>query len=265
LKDQSWLSVTHSYFDATEHADYFDTSGLDASVYPAFVPFVLPEGLDVDLVLYPIYARSKIDLSLHGYGTDGNQRFEIKLGEWRTPEGGMRHLAIRKLVRDQGIHDSPGLYVLQLRGQDHKLPARITYGLDFHEGDSLGTNISASAYLAKSWGLGRRTWKWGPVVLQKGGRNLIMVAAFSKMRGECLMRSATLTLYARHGQVAQMKFDLRGSASLTLVAEELMAAAGYASSEGDILWYVLRSDSATFDVNQVCISADGLVGGDHSF
>jgi hypothetical protein len=265
LKDHSWLSVTHSYFDATEHSDYFDTSGLDASLYPAFIPFVLPEGLDVDLGLYPIYSRSTIDLCLQGYCTDGNKRFEINLGEWRTPDGGMRHLEIRKLVRAQGIEDSPGLYVLQLRGKDHKLPARITYGLDFHVGDSLGTNISASAYLAKTWGAGRRTWKWGPVVIQKGGRNLIMVTAFSKIRGEFLESRATVTLYARHGQVAQMTFDLRGNAALTLVAEELMAAAGFAPSGGDILWYVLRSDFVTLDVNQVFISADGLVGGDHSF
>lgn len=265
LRDKSWLSVTHSYFDATEHSDYFDTSGLDPSVYPAFVPFVLPEELDVDLVLYPIYARSTIDLRLQGYGTDGNLRFEINLGEWRSPEDGMRHLKIRKLVRDQGIDDSPGLYVLQLRGKNHQLPARITYGLDFHAGDSLGTNISSSAYLAKTWGSGRRTWKWGPVVAKKGGRNLIMVTAFSKIREEFLERKATLTFYARHGPVAQKTLDLRGNAALTLVAEDLMAAEGYVPSDGDILWYVLRSDHATLDVNQVCISSDGLVGGDHSF
>jgi hypothetical protein len=102
-------------------------------------------------------------------------------------------------------------------------------------------------------------------VAQKGGRNLIMVTAFSKIREEFLERKATLTFYAQNGPVAQTTLDLRGNAALTLVAEDLMAAEGYIPSEGDILWYVLRSDHATLDVNQVYISADGLVGGDHSF
>ncbi|RZJ19062.1 MAG: hypothetical protein EOO54_15125, partial [Haliea sp.] len=152
LKDQSWLSVTHSYFDATEHLDHVDTSTLEAGVHPAFVPFNLADGLDVDLVLYPIYARAAMQLRLQAFDSAGMQRADIDLGGYRTPQDGVRRIDVRRVLRDANVEAAPGLYVLQFTAVDHLLPARITYGLNFRVGDALGTNISASAYLAKSWG-----------------------------------------------------------------------------------------------------------------
>jgi len=265
LKDQSWLSVTHSYFDATDHQDYFDTRSLPAGVHPAFVPFNLADGLDADLVLYPIYARAGLQLRLQAFDAGGRPRADLDLGGWRTPDDGLRRIDVRAVLREHGVPALPGLYVLQFTAPDHKLPARITYGLNFRVGERLGTNISASAYLAKSWGAGKRSWKWGPVVARPGSRNLIMVSAYSKQDGSAPVRTGSVALYARHGEVARQEFTLPGDGALTLEAEALLAAAGYASADGDILWYVMRSDQPTLDVNQVCISADGLVGGDHAF
>lgn len=265
LPDQSWLSVTHSYFDATGHHDYFNTATLDAGIYPAFVPFNLADGLDVDLVLYPIYARSTLALRLEGWDAQGQRRFEIGLGSWRTPEDGVRRLDVRQLLAQHGQLASDGLYVLQIEAEGHRLPARITYGLNFRVGAQLGTNISASAYLAKSWGVAKRAWKWGPVVARPGSRNLMMISAFSKEKGACVVREGRLALYDRGGLVASTGFSLQGNAGVTLVAEELLAQAAYTPGEGDILWYVVQSEHATLDVNQVCVSADGFVGGDHCF
>jgi len=265
LKDHSWLSITHSYFDATEHDDYVDTSTLDAGVHPAFIPFNLTDGLDVDLVLYPIYARARMQMRLQAFDSAGLLRAEIDLGDYRTPEDGLRRIDVRGLLREHGVASLSGLYVLQFSAGNHKLPARITYGLNFHVGGRLGTNISASAYLAKSWGAGRRTWKWGPVVARDGGRNLVMLSAFSKEKDANLLRDGTVTLYGRQGMVARRVFALQGNSGLTVDAEELLAAAGHVAEAGEILWYVVQSEHATLDVNQVCISAHGLVGGDHCF
>ncbi len=265
LVDQSWLSVTHSFFDATTHKDYFDTSGLDPEVHPAFVPFNLVDGLEVDLVLYPIYARAALVLRLQGYYANGQCRFDFDLGAWRSPEDGLRRLDVRKLLAAQGQQATAGLYVLQIAAPDHQLPARITYGLNFHVGGQLGTNISASAYLAKSWGMAKRAWKWGPVVAKKGARNLIMISAFSKEKGAHVVREGTLTLHDRQGAVATTSFRLDGNTGLTINAEDLLAQSGYVPAADAILWYVLQSDHATLDVNQVCISAEGFVGGDHCF
>jgi hypothetical protein len=265
LPDQSWLSVTHSYFDATEHVDYFNTATLDTGIYPAFIPFNLVDGLDVDLVLYPIYARATLALRLEGWNSQGQHRFDIDLGSWRTPEDGLCRLDVRRLLAKDGQVACDGLYVLQIKAEDHRLPARITYGLNFRVGEKLGTNISASAYLAKSWGLAKRTWKWGPVVARRGSRNLVMISAFSKEKGACVAREGTLDLYSHLGLLTSFGFRLNGNAGVTLVAEELLAEASHRPGEGEILWYVVKSEHPTLDVNQVCVSGDGFVGGDHCF
>ena len=265
LKDCSWFSITHSYFDATDHDDYFDTSDLDAHVRPAFIPFVLVDSLDVDLLLYPIYARSSMRLRLQGFDAEGSERCDLLLDDYRTPEDGMRRLAIRELLAERSVPATAGLYVLQFDAEGHKLPARITYGLNYHTADKLGTNISASAYLSKTWGAGKRAWKWGPVVALNGGRNLIMICSVSTKKGVHAICAGTLALYDRNGCVLTKAFKLQSNSCVTLVGEELMVESGYFPKAGDILWYVVQSAEAALDVNHVCISADGFVGGDHSF
>lgn len=265
LKDQSWLSITHSYFDATGHLDYFDTSGLAADVYPAFIPVNLESGVDVEMVLYPIYARAELALALQAFDADGHERFSIPLGSFRSPESGLRRLDIRQLVTQAGHDALDGLYVLQISAPGHKVPARITYGLNFRVGGKLGTNISASAYLAKSWGLGRRSWRWGAVPILKGGYNLVMISAFSKEKHAAPRREGKLTLHDSKGPVASREFSLQGNSCITIRAEDLLSASNYAASAGDILWYVMESPDAAMDVTGISISADGYVGGDHSF
>lgn len=265
LRDGSWLSVTHSYFDATAHQDYFDTALLPAGVYPAFIPFNLSDGLDLDLVLYPIYARCHLLLSLQGFDADGNERMRLDLGSYDSPETGLRRLDIRQLLARHGVAATAGLYVMQIEAPSHQLPARITYGLNYRVGNRLGTNISASAYLAKSWGMGKRSWRWGAVPVLPGGYNLIMIAAFSKNQPERPVREGCLTIHDRGGPVASTGFSLRGNSGISLRAEDLLAESGYLPVEGDILWYVMESAHPTLDVTGVTVSADGYVGGDHSF
>lgn len=265
LKDQSWLSVTHSYFDATGHQDFFDAHSLPAGDYPAFIPFNLPLELDVALILYPIYARSTLDLRLQGFDANGALAYSLCLGSYASPGDGMRRLNIRMLLADAGFVPSEGLQVLQITTSDGLIPSRITYGLDFSTKGRLGTNISASAYLAKTWGMGKRSWRWGPVVALPGARNIVMLSAFGKKAGDATIREVTLTLHDSEGPVASRQFVLAGNSAVNIVAEDLMVSAGYVPQPGSVLWYVVESPHASLDVNQVCVSAEGFVGGDHCF
>lgn len=265
LKDGSWLSVTHSYFDAVEHQDYFDTSTLEPGICPAFIPFNLEDELNVEMVLYPIYARSEMKLSLQGFDGEGRERVCFDLDSYRSPESGLRRLDIRQLLAQRGTEALPGLYVLHFSAASHKLPARITYGLNYYVGDRLGTNISASAYLAKSWGVGKRSWRWGAVPIVEGGRNLIMIPAFGKRKGEHALREGTLTIHDRNGPVASAPFSLPGNSGVTFCAEDMFATCAYVPATGDILWYVMESPHAALDVTGISVSAEGFVGGDHSF
>jgi len=265
LKDQSWLSITHSYFDATGHQDFFETTSLPAGAYPAFIPFNLPSELDVTLVLYPIYARSVLDLRLQGFDARGALKYSISLGSYASPDDGIRRFDVRELLAEAGFHWTEGLQVLQIAAADGRIPSRITYGLNFSAKGRLGTNISASAYLAKSWGTGKRSWRWGPVVALPGARNIIMLSGFGKTAGDSTVREGAVTLHDCGGPVASCPFVLAGNSAVNIEAEHLMASVGYVPRPGSILWYVVESQHASLDVNQVCVSAEGFVGGDHCF
>ena len=265
---ERWLSVTHSFFDATEHLDYFETSQLDSGVCPAFIPFVLPEHLNLELVLYPIYSRSKMRLSLLGFDEHGSEILQLQLADYQTPEGGIRRLNIRQLLAVGSRPASCSLYILRFAPSDKQwLPCRITYGLNFYTGRRLGTNISSSAYISRSWGLGTRSWKWGAIALLEGATNLIIVCAFRNAAASSITNTAegSLKIYDRQGLVAQSSFTLKDCTSQTFNAEDVLAKVAYNYQKNSILWYVVESVQPWLDVVGVTVSAQGNVGGDHSF
>jgi hypothetical protein len=263
-----WMTVTHSFFDATTTEDYFETSELANDVCPAFIPFVLPAHLNVTLVLYPIYSPCAMQLSLLGYSNDGTVQFSVDVGTYKTPSGGIRRLDIRDLLANAELPFDCSLYVLRFDpvGALH-LPNRITYGLNFHYGERLGTNISASAYVARSWGKGQRSWKWGAVALGEGDVNEIMVCAF-RNAGEAAgiaIALGTISIYDQQGIVASTQFSLKDGTARTFNAETLVAQSGCRATTDSILWYVVESSQAWLDVVGITVSAQGNVGGDHSF
>jgi hypothetical protein len=265
LPDQSWLSITHSYFDAVGHDEYYDSSTLPADTHPAFVPFALIEGIDLDLVLYPILARCDLQLALQCFDNHGHSRAAIDLGSYRSPEDGIRRLDIRSLLAQHKIAADAGLYVLQITARNNKIPTRITYGLNYRIGQKLGTNISSSAYMAKSWGARGRSWRWGPIATQHGSQNKVAVVGFRKEKTFDGTVDFSVLLYNHGGLVAQQDFVMAANGCTIVEAEAMLAAAGYVPADGEILWYVVQSKSASLDAAQICLSADGFIGGDHCF
>jgi hypothetical protein len=260
-----WLSITHSFFDANEQADYFSTEHLASNACPAFIPFVLPTQLDVDLILYPIYSRCTMRLSLIGYDNEGKTQFTLALPDYQTPEDGIRRLVVRDLLTQHALLGNCSLYVLRFDPVNTQLlPNRITYGLNFHQGHRLGTNISASAYVARSWGIGQRSWKWGAVALSEGGYNQVMVCAYRNASGTDTAEG-TVAIYDLHGLVVKKTFTLKDCTACTFHAEALLAEVHYAAQTDSILWYVVESAQAWLDVVGITVSAQGNVGGDHSF
>ena len=263
-----WLSVTHSFFDATGQEDFFSTVDIDDDVCPAFIPFVLPAHSDLDLVLYPIYSPCTMRLSLTGFDADGSKQFNLPLGNFQTPKDGVRRLDIRELLKQHRLSLSCSLFVLRFDSSDEqRLPNRITYGLNFHQSRHIGTNISASAYVVRSWAIGSRSWKWGAIVLSAGASNQVMVCAFKNRVWPAGADTAvgSFCIYDRTGLVVHIPFVLKNQTSQIFSAEELLDCANYAVSADAIVWYVVESPQAWLDVVGITVSAQGNVGGDHSF
>ena len=79
--DGSWMSVTHSYFDCTNHKDYYKDDEFSADEIPCFAPFHLFENLEVELVIYPIMAKSLVKFSMECFDKKGVSRAIIEMPE----------------------------------------------------------------------------------------------------------------------------------------------------------------------------------------
>lgn len=262
----SWLSVTHSYFDTTGHDDYFDATALDEKLYRCFIPFNLVDGLETELVFYPIMAPANLQLTLQCFDDTGRRSAQISVTPcFDSASTQMERINVRKLLHENGIMDNKGLYCLQIEAENDRLPARVTYGLNYSGKNPIGCNISSSAYMAKSYETGKRSYLWGPLMFRSGGRNIILVSHLKKLKEDRSTSDFKVSLFGDNGIVACENFRSPNGTCANMEAEELLKTANYRPRENEVLWYVLESSDPSYVCNQIHISADGFVGGDHSF
>ncbi len=262
--DQSWLSITHSYFDTTTHHDYYDVK--ESSGSPCFVPFNLVEGLDVDLVFYPIFSPAILSFALECFDHKGKQRALIDLeSQFNSTDSNMYRIDVRKILKANSIQENEGLYCLHISAKDHKIPTRISYGLNYRSGLKLGCNISTSALMEKSYGISGRAYRWGPISLRDGGKNFILASHISKEKEPEGSSDFELTLFDASGVILNEKFTLANSTGVNLCTEDLLDKVNFKSSHGDFLWFVLESANPYYECNLIHVSKDGYIGGDHAF
>lgn len=264
--DRSWMSVTHSYFDCTGHDDYYKNDDFSADEIPCFAPFHLFEGLDVELVFYPIMAKTVVKFSMECFDSEGCSRAIIEMPETFNTAGSQAHrIDVRKWLAAGGVEAQDALYCVYVNPVEGRIPTRVTFGLNYRNGQQLGTNISSSVLMATSHGVRARSWLWGPAVQGDGARNIIMVSHKSKVRDSRETAQFTLILYGQHGQVAEKTYETTNGMAKNIVPEDLLREVDYAPQSGEVLWYSLQSDSSSYFCNQLHISREGFVGGDHSF
>jgi len=264
--DGNWLGVTHSYFDNSDHADYYETNTFEPDQYPCFVPVNLVDGLETEIVLYPILAPSRLSMRLDCFDSDGASRRVIDL-PGRMEGAGRRQVRVdlRAALHDARVEATEGLYVLHIEPEDGRLPTRITFGLNYRVGDTPGCNISSSVLMAPSYAARARAWLWGVVACRPGGGNKILISHFSKVKHDESVATVELTLYGRSGEICATRHELANGTALNADAEALLADVGYQSAPDEFIWYVARSDNPALIANQIHISANGHIGGDHSF
>lgn len=261
-----FIGITHSYFDCTEHSDYYELSKFSPEIFPCFVPVNLVEGVDVDLIFYPIQSKATLTFALQCFDPQGAQRAWIELDEELDTDGNRQvRLDLRRTLAAAGQPAVEGMYCLHIDAKQGQLPARIAFGLNYRIGEMPGTNISSSVLVASSHGAKSRSWLWGSVPCMPDARNLIMISHMSREKSARSPAEYVLTLHNREGEVARHSGVLANGAGVNLAAEDILATAGYRPQNQEILWYVVQSSNPSLISNQIHISRDGRVGGDHSF
>ncbi|MEQ8443888.1 MAG: hypothetical protein RIM33_07395 [Alphaproteobacteria bacterium] len=261
-----FVGVTHSYFDCNQTEDYYDIAEFDSDTYPCFVPVNLVAGVDVDVVLYPIQSPAELTFSVQAFNDDGSVRATIDYPDtFVTNSGRMFRLDPKAFLKSAGVDADDEMVCIQIASKSGKIPARITFGLNYHIGEKPGCNISSSVLMASSHGAKSRSWLWGAAVHQPGGRNLALISHMPKAKSDHSAPEFTFELYNRDGLVASTGGRIRAGTGLNIEIEQVLADAGYTPGNREFLWYVVKSDNPSLIANQIHISAQGRIGGDHSF
>ncbi|PPR61449.1 MAG: hypothetical protein CFH10_01156 [Alphaproteobacteria bacterium MarineAlpha4_Bin2] len=265
-KSGDWIGITHSYFDCLEHGDYYGSSAFGPDVHPCFVPVNLIEGFETEVIFYPIMAPANLRMRLACFEPDGRPRATIKLpGPFETSGSIQFRIDLRSVLAKHGVRATSGLYAILIESEDGRIPTRISFGLNYHSSGRPGCNISSSVLMASSHGVRSRSWLWGAMPCRPGARNIIMVSHMPKEKEAAEHAPFSIRIYNENGNICSLEYEIAPRTGLNIDSEEVLENAGYKPTDDEILWYVIRSESSSLISNQIYISADGYVGGDHSF
>lgn len=264
-RDESKILVTHSYYDCSTHSDYCDIEDINSDEYISFLPFVLPKDIDLDLVFYPIYAPSRLSFCLESLKPGGDIVGRVDIpGAFESNGTKMYRIDVRRALEGKLDAIEDGIYCLHLDEINGKFPMRMAFGLNYRKGD-VGCNISASIAQNLGYGIRSRRYLWGPLVLRRGIRNLILVSHFCKGKNEHSEADIVLKMFGREGLIVQKSLRTVHGQGLILEADEILSEYVHYTDDPEFAWYTLESGCADLTANQIHITPSGFIGGDHSF
>lgn len=264
--DQSRMAVTHSYYDCNDQQEYYDASSVEETELAAFLPFSLVQGLDLELIFYPMYAPARMEFSLACFDQGGAVRSALENFTALDSDGGkMLRINIRDVLRRHAIADTEdGLYCLTISTPDNKIPARIAFGMNYSN-RGLGCNINHSVWINPAYGQRKRLYVWGALIKQTGTVNWIVASHLDKKKISAEEADVTVKLYNGSGVIVQKSFHTRTRTSLVIKLEDLLQETSSVPAEGEIIWYTLESSCPNYGSIQLHVDASGFVGGCHSF
>lgn len=268
-RDAERLLITHSYYDCTGDSDYLDRTTLPTDEYAAFLPFVLPDALDLDLVFYPIYSPAKLAFSLELRDINGRVAGTLDdVGTFDSSDNRTLTIDVRGTLRKHGLGTHHGLFVLRIEPADPadpNIPLRLTFGMNYRDG-RIGSNINASILLNPGYGVKKRTYLWGPIRFKPGSQNHLMAPYISKQVGDDEEAILRIRFWDHQGVRLDEQFTLKNGTALNVVVEDYLTGHGVAIDPDEpFMWYTLESDSPNFTAYCAHHSALGFVGADHSF
>lgn len=262
-EDQSTISVTHSFYDCEHLDDYYKAeNGIQQS---CFMPFNMPEGVDAELVLYPILSPATLKLTLDCYNQNGTILGRHPVSDAFVGSGTrMIRINPRHLLATTGSRTpKDSLYVVRIEANGQKLPARIPVGLNYRTATSCGVNINTSALFTSSLNVKARSYMWGLLPQRPKARNWIMLSYIATK--EESSAKGILRFFSGTSVIHEHAVSARGNCALNLAAEEILPTSCIPAGDETKIWYTFESSSKNFFGNQIHVSAAGHVGGDHAF
>lgn len=264
-RDGKRLSCTHSYYDLSSAKDYVPASEIKTDEYTAFLPLPLIDGLDLDVVFYPIYSASKLRIDIERRGRDGKKTHVAEdVARFTVGDNRSLRLDVRKAFADRNIPTDGSCIVVVSGVEGSQIPARLTVGINYRSG-VLGSNVSGSIFSTVGYGKRPRFYAWGPLMLRDGSSNLIILAHFDKKRDVAAACDVTVTLYGRSGVIGIRTLKTANGSCEMIPVEEWLVESRYQASPGEVVWYDATAPQPVYSAYQLHRSAQGLIGCDHSY
>ena len=94
------------------------------------LPFNMIEGIDLELVFYPIFSKSNIKISLETFDKSSGEK--ITIDDILYLKKGFKKpvtLPINKYLKNFSISDS--IYCLDIKSDERKIPSRLALGMNY--------------------------------------------------------------------------------------------------------------------------------------
>ena len=263
-RDKKKITTTHSYYDCSNTKDFVKTQ--DNDDYSCSVPFNLIKGIDLEIVIYPIFSKCNIEFDLEKFSQNGERQI-IKKNILKINKNFKKplNLLVNNYIKnDKNFSDF--VYSLSGKTNNHKIPARMTYGFNYKE-NSFGSNICDSMRINirnKNKNGKRKNFYWGPVFNSKKIETVLALCSLNK---DFKIKSdeVKLKIYDKEKILFLKKFKINTFEAKNININKYMRSYKK-KSLNEILWFTLESSSQkNFTCKHVHRSSHGHISADHSF
>ena len=264
-KDRKKISTTHSYYDCSKFIDYINTKNIDKNQYQCYLPFNIIEGLDLEIVIYPIFSRSNITVGLEEYNLDRRRKtIKNNIQTIKKNFNDLKIINLKNIIKTQNKINKNNVYCLNIVSKNNLLPSRLTFGFNYKK-TSLGSNISESMIVNHGKDIKGRGFYWGPAFCSKKLKTIIALSSVSKNKDELKNNSklVKMKLYGKDKVILRKKFYIRSPQAINLDIKKLLK--NNKINEGKIIWYTLETEEKNIICKHIHLSEYGHVCADHSF
>ena len=262
-KNKKRMSVTHSYYDCSDVSDYIDTKLINKDHYNCFFPLNMIDDILLDVVFYPIFSKSNLNVTIEKIDRDGNMttlpNSKITLGENFKS---LKMVEINKHLPSEA-NQSDNVYFINVTSDDNLIPSRLPFGVNYRK-KGWGSNVNLNIYnYARD--LKKRSYLWGPALTGEKFETIIALTNFNKKISHKEENNIQLTLYNESGKILEKKYKTHNPQSLNINVKNLIKENNIKTKVNEIIWFTIESVATSFVCMHIHKSIHGLVAADHSF
>ena len=216
LQDEVF-SANHSYYDSSTVEEYWDDNRPSERQYPFF------SDLDNKIRIYPIMSPSELQVFIYANSNNGEQLLQdTSIGRLTSPGNEFVDINVNSILEKSGIDkniiSSYGVKVITVNSS--KMPTRVGHQLVLGAGE-LESSINVVLQNPNKFiPEGRKSLKWGQIVVGGGFESFVGLTADSKENTDVDNHQVNLTFYDETGKIKERKFKILNGTSFKFLAEQ---------------------------------------------